>query len=107
MVKLENIHPGEILLEEFLNPLDITPYCLAKTIHVPLTRIIMIIRRKRRITPGTALRLSAFFGTTAQFWLNLQGEYDLREARKQIGDELSEVRSYTTLFAHDREKRIV
>lgn len=70
-------HPGEILLEEFLKPYAITPHALALSIHVPASRIADIINSKRKITPDTATRLSKFFGTTPQFWLNLQNSYDL------------------------------
>lgn len=75
--KLKPIHPGEILLTEFLEPLDITPYRLAKDIGVPPTRISEIVREKRSITADTALRLSKYFGTSAELWLNLQSHYDL------------------------------
>jgi len=87
MNKLENIHPGEILLEEFLNPLEITAYRLAKDISIPQTRISQIIKGKRRVTADTALRLASYFGTTAKFWLGLQGDYDIeeeRESKKEI-----------------------
>lgn len=70
-------HPGEILLEEFLKPNDITSHALALSIHVPASRIADIINSKRKITPDTATLLSKFFGTTPQFWLNLQNSYDL------------------------------
>lgn len=77
--RLHNIHPGEILVEEFLKPLGVTQYQLAKRIHVPLTRIAEISRRRRAITADTALRLARFFGTTSKFWLGLQEDYDLEE----------------------------
>jgi addiction module HigA family antidote len=77
--RLHNIHPGEILVEEFLKPLGVTQYQLAKSIHVPLTRIAEISRRRRAITADTALRLARFFGTTSKFWLGLQEDYDLEE----------------------------
>ena len=83
MEKLNNIHPGEILLEEFLKPMDVSAYRLAKETFIPQTRISEIIKGKRRVTADTALRLAKFFGTTAKFWLGLQGDFDL-EKRKTI-----------------------
>jgi len=81
--RLPNIHPGEILRLEFLEPLDITPYRLSKDIGVPQTRISEILSEKRSITADTALRLSKYFGNNAQFWLNLQTQYDLRQAEEE------------------------
>jgi addiction module HigA family antidote len=78
--RLPNIHPGEILQLEFLEPLKITPYRLSKDIGVSQTRISEILSGKRSITADTALRLSYYFGNNAQFWLNLQTQYDLRQA---------------------------
>ncbi|WP_319560113.1 HigA family addiction module antitoxin [Marispirochaeta sp.] len=89
MDRLRNIHPGEILQEEFLEAFDITAYRLAKEIKIPQTRISQILQGRRRITADTALRLSEFFGNSAQFWLGLQDDYDLEEERSKIGDELS------------------
>lgn len=77
MAKLKNIHPGEILLEEFLLPLNITAYKLAKDIEIPQTRISQIIKGERRITADTALRFSKYFGNSAKFWLGLQDDFDL------------------------------
>jgi antitoxin HigA-1 len=74
------IHPGEVLLEEFLVPMNLTPYRLAKDLLVPLPRINDVVRGKRSITADTALRLGAYFGLPAQFWMNLQADYDLRLA---------------------------
>jgi addiction module HigA family antidote len=79
MEKLKNIHPGEVLLEEFLIPMNISAYRLSKDIDIPQTRISQIIKGNRRITADTALRLSAYFGTTAKFWLGLQDDYDLEQ----------------------------
>ena len=76
MEKLPNIHPGEILREEFLKPLGISQYALAKAIHVPAMRISEICNGKRSITADTAVRLSKFFGTSSGFWLGLQADYD-------------------------------
>ena len=89
MDKLRNIHPGQILQEEFLEPFEITAYRLAKEIKIPQTRISQILQGRRRITADTALRLAEFFGNSAQFWLGLQDDYDLEEERAKIGDELS------------------
>ncbi len=86
--KLKNIHPGEILLEEFLIPMEISAYRLAKETFLPQTRISEIIKGKRRITADTALRLSRYFGTSAKFWLGLQDDYDLEEERNQNKMEL-------------------
>lgn len=83
MKKLLNIHPGEVLLEEFLNPLEISAYKLAKDTDMPQTRISQIIKGKRRITADTALRLASYFGTTAKFWLGLQDDYDIEEERER------------------------
>lgn len=88
MARLSNIHPGEILQEEFLKPMGITPYRLAKDTLMPATRISEIIHRKRGITADTAMRLSRYFGNSADFWLGIQMEYDLREQRKRMKDFL-------------------
>ncbi|QGY46702.1 HigA family addiction module antidote protein [Maribellus comscasis] len=82
MEKLANVHPGEILLEEFLRPMAISAYRLAKDTDIPQTRISQIIKGKRRITADTALRLATYFGTTPKFWLGLQDDYDLEEERE-------------------------
>lgn len=79
MEKLANIHPGEVLLEEFLIPMNLSAYRLSKDIGIPQTRISQIIKGNRRISADTALRLSAYFGTTAKFWLGLQDDYDLEQ----------------------------
>ena len=79
MAKLKNIHPGEILSEEFLIPLNISAYRLAKDIEIPQTRVSEIMKGNRRITADTALRLSKYFGNSAKFWLGLQDDYDLQE----------------------------
>ena len=84
------IHPGEILREEFLAPLGISQYRLAKEIHVPARRINEIVLKKRGISADTALRLGRYFGTTAQFWSNLQARYDLEVARDAIEDTLTQ-----------------
>lgn len=87
-------HPGEILLEEWLNPLGISQYALAKAISVPPRRINEIVKGKRAITPDTALRLATYFGTDAQSWLNLQAHYDMEQTRHVIDDELSHISPY-------------
>ena len=79
MAKLANIHPGEVLLEEFLKPLEISAYRLSIDIGIPQTRISAIIKGKRRITADTALRLSKYFGNSAKFWLGLQDDFDIEE----------------------------
>jgi len=84
------VHPGEILREEFLEPLEITPYRLAKDLGVPLTRIAAILAGKRAITAETALRLGRYFGNTAEFWLGLQEQFDLDTARAELGDRVIE-----------------
>jgi addiction module HigA family antidote len=83
MEKLKNIHPGEILHEEFLIPMEISAYRLAKETFLPQTRISEIIKGNRRITADTAIRFAKFFGTNAKFWLGLQDDFDLEEERAQ------------------------
>ena len=83
MSKLKNIHPGEILLEELMIPLEITAYKLAKAIDVPQTRISEVVKEKRRITADTAIRLSNYFGNSAKFWLGLQDDYDIEFEKTQ------------------------
>lgn len=92
MEKLKNIHPGEILNEEFLIPLKITAYRLSKETFIPQTRISEIIKGNRRITADTALRFSKFFGTSAKFWLGLQDDYDIEEGLAAKGDELDNIK---------------
>lgn len=88
MMKMEPIHPGEVLLEEFLAPMDLSQYRLAKDISVPARRINEIVHGKRSITADTALRLGRYFGTSAQFWMNLQDHFDLEIQMDKIGDRL-------------------
>lgn len=95
--KLPPIHPGEILLEEFLEPMGISQYRLAKDINVPPRRINEIVLGKRAITPDTALRLSLFFGLSERFWINLQTRYDIEVEKDKLEDKLTkEVRIYAT-----------
>ena len=86
--RLDPIHPGEILEEEFLRPLGLSGNALAKAVDVPVTRISEIVRGRRGITADTALRFARFFGTSAELWLGLQSEYDLRTARRSFGKEI-------------------
>jgi len=92
MEKLENIHPGEILLEEFLKPLNISAYKLSKDTEIPQTRISLILKGKRKITADTALRLGSYFGNSAKFWLGLQDDFDLEEERNNKKDLLLKIR---------------
>ncbi len=85
---LSPVHPGEILLEEFLGPMDISQYRLAKDISVPPRRINEIVHGKRSVTADTALRFSRYFGTSERFWLNLQTGYDLEVEKDRLGDRL-------------------
>ena len=94
MKKLKNIHPGEILLEEFLVPLEISAYRLSKEISIPQTRISEIIKGNRRITADTALRLSKFFGNSAKFWLGLQDDFDIEDATKNKQKDLKSIKQY-------------
>jgi addiction module HigA family antidote len=91
MKKLPNIHPGEVLLEEFLKPLGISQNRLARAMGVPPRRINEIVHGKRAITADTALRLARALGTSEQFWMGLQADYDLEEALKTVRDDLKKV----------------
>jgi len=91
MKKLPNVHPGEILIEEFLVPLGISQNALARAAGVAPRRINEIVLGKRAVTADTALRLAAFFGTSEGFWLGLQADYDLEETRRAIGKDLLRV----------------
>ena len=93
---LEPVHPGEVLMEEFLKPMGISQYRLAKDISVPPRRINEIVHGIRAVTADTALRLSRYFGTTERFWLNLQTQYDIEVEKDRLGDRLErEVQSLT------------
>jgi addiction module HigA family antidote len=85
---LEPIHPGEILAEEFLEPLGMTPYKLAQDIGVPPTRVYSVVRGRRAVSADTALRLARYFGTSAEFWLNLQNHYDLEVEEDRAGERI-------------------
>ena len=96
MKKIPNIHPGEVLHEEFLIPLEISAYRLSKELGIPQTRISEIIKGNRRITADTALRLSQFFGTSAKFWLGLQDDYDIEEEKLNKSKEFEAKKSFKT-----------
>ena len=92
MKKLKNIHPGEILNEEFLIPMNLTAYRLSKEAHIPQTRVSEIIKGNRRITADTALRLSYYFGNSAKFWLGLQDDYDIEEEIQTLSLTLKSIK---------------
>jgi addiction module HigA family antidote len=94
MKKLKNIHPGEILAEEFLIPLSISAYRLSKDIGIPQTRLSAIIKGNRRITADTALRLSKYFGNSPKFWLGLQDDFDIEEEMNNKADSLNSIQLY-------------
>ena len=99
MSRLKNIHPGEILLEEFLIPLEITAYRLSKDIGIPQTRVSEIIKGRRRITADTALRLSIYFGNSARFWLGLQDDFDIEEETNQKKTAFKAIRHFANKAA--------
>lgn len=86
--KMRPVHPGEILREEFLKPLQMNAHALAMELKVPAPRVNEIVRERRAVTPDTALRLARYFGTTPEFWLNLQTSYDLKVAKQKIGSKI-------------------
>lgn len=94
MEKLANVHPGEILNDQFLEPFEITAYRLSKDLKIPQTRISEIIKGNRRITAGTALRLSKYFGNSAKFRLGIQNDYDIEEEKESKQVELNEITQY-------------
>ncbi len=94
MAKLKNIHPGEVLMEEFLIPLKISAYKLSKDIDIPQTRISEIVKGNRRITADTALRLSKYFGNSAKFWLGLQNDFDIEEEKNAKAAQLNSIKSF-------------
>jgi addiction module HigA family antidote len=95
MARLKNIHPGEILLEEFLIPLNISAYKLAKDVAIPQTRISQILKGNRKITADTALRLSKYFANSAKFWLGLQNDFDIEQEKSAKKDILKSIKSFT------------
>jgi addiction module HigA family antidote len=94
MEKLKNIHPGEVLQEEFLIPLEISAYRLSKDLKIPQTRISEITKGNRRITADTALRLSQYFGNSAKFWLGLQDDFDIEEGKETKEKELKSIKRF-------------
>jgi antitoxin HigA-1 len=88
MNKMRPVHPGEVLREEFLAPLGLSAHALAQALRIPAPRVNDIVRERRSVTPDTALRLARHFGTTAQFWLNLQASYDLKIAMRESGAKI-------------------
>ena len=99
MAKLKNIHPGEVLSEEFLISNNISAYKLAKDIAIPQTRIYEIIKGNRRITADTALRFSKYFGNSAKFWLGLQDDFDIEEQMNAKSSILESIKSLNAEFA--------
>jgi antitoxin HigA-1 len=95
MKRLHNIHPGEVLLEEFLIPLEVSAYRLSKDTGIPQTRISAIIKGNRRITADTALRLAKYFGNSAKFWLGLQDDYDIEEENHNLKSTLNSIKQFT------------
>jgi addiction module HigA family antidote len=93
METLNNIHPGEILIEEFLIPMEISAYRLSKDLEIPQTRISQIIKGKRRITADTALRLGSYFGNSAKFWLGLQDDFDIEAEEKNQAVVFEKIKS--------------
>lgn len=92
--KIKNIHPGEILLEEFLLPLEISAYKLSKDVGIPQTRVSEIIKGNRRITANTALRFSKYFGNSAKFWLGLQDDFDIEEEKNNKQNLLDAIKHF-------------
>ena len=99
MTRIKNIHPGEVLKEEFLEPMEVSAYRLSKETFIPQTRISEILKGNRRVTADTALRLSKFFGTSAKFWLGLQDDYDLEEESKNNTKILQEIKAFENKVA--------
>lgn len=99
MKNLDNIHPGEVLHKEFLKPMEISAYRLAKDTFIPQTRISEIIKGRRKITADTALRLSKYFGTSAKFWLGLQDDFDIEEESNNKRQELNNIQPANINFA--------
>jgi len=93
---LAPVHPGEFRREEFLAPLDMTPYALAAELHVPRTRIERLVREEKAVTPDTALRLARYFGTTPEFWLGIQSRFDVETARQTVDDEIAAIKPRKT-----------
>ena len=94
MKRLKNIHPGEVLSEEFLKPLGVSAYRLSKDTGIPQTRISAIVKGRRRITADTALRLSKYFGNSAKFWLGLQDDFDIEEGNRNLKATLDSIKRF-------------
>ena len=99
MARVKNIHPGEVLKEEFLSPFGISAYRLSKELSIPQTRISEILRGNRRITADTALRLSKYFGNSAKFWLGLQDDFDIEEENRSHSAEINSIKPISTQAA--------
>ena len=99
MARLKNIHPGEILMGEFLSPLNITAYKLSKDIGIPQTRVSEILKGNRRITADTAIRLSQYFGNSAKFWLGIQNDFDIEEELSSKRTSLTSIKSFDAKIA--------
>ena len=94
---LAPVHPGEILREEFLSPLNLTPYALAKACHVPRTRIERLVNERAPVTTDTALRLGRYFGTTPDFWLSVQSRYDIETVRRSSSEDIEAIKPRETV----------
>ena len=105
MGKIQNIHPGEVLKEEFLVPMGISAYRLSKDINIPQTRVSEIIHGRRKITADTAVRLSRYFGTSPQFWLGLQNDYDLEEVLEVKGREFEAITVQESMVEWKKKER--
>jgi antitoxin HigA-1 len=92
--KLAPVHPGEVLREEFLKPLKLTPYAVAAAIDVPRTRVERLVREETPVTADTALRLGKFFKTTAAFWMNMQAQFDLETAEDKLASKIKKIEAY-------------
>jgi antitoxin HigA-1 len=93
---LSPVHPAEILREEFLGPLAMSPYALAAVLRVPRTRVERLVREETAVTPDTALRLGRYFGTTPEFWLGIQARYDVEMARQSLDDDIAAIKPRKT-----------
>jgi len=99
MANIKPIFPGEILEEEFLIPMGISPYKLAKDLNISATQISEILKGKRRITVNTALRLSKYFGNSVEFWVGIQTDYEIRKAKKDLKKQLSQIKQLEAMTA--------
>lgn len=99
MKKLSNIHPGEVLLEEFLHPLEISAYQLSKDIEIPQTRTSEILKGRRRITADTAIRLANYFGNSPKFWLGLQNDFDIEEEKNTVTKDFKRIQRSKKIHA--------